>query len=167
MKPRVSLFIHGALAGALGAASMTVLRLMAHRAGWIEAMVPQAVEVWVKEHTALTRPRTPATHHVADQLLHLGYGAFWGGVYGLAAPRATPARALGLGSAIWALGSMVLFPALKIARPPWRAKPREEIVNVAAHAVYGAVTAYLLDELESQARHQPLSYRRMLHADVG
>src|SRR5690349_15491787 len=43
-----SFFIHGALAGALGAATMTVLRMVAHRAGWIQAMVPQAVEVWAK-----------------------------------------------------------------------------------------------------------------------
>ncbi|HWO11596.1 MAG TPA: hypothetical protein VNN80_19010 [Polyangiaceae bacterium] len=168
MQRNASVFIHGALAGALGAAGMTVLRLLAHRAGWIEAMVPQAVEVWVKDRSSLTRPRAPATHHVADQLLHLAYGGFWGGVYGLAAPKhPSPARALAFGGAIWALGSLVLFPALKIARPLWQAKAREELVNVGAHALYGAIATYMLDELEKQARHQPLSYRRMLRADVG
>lgn len=171
MRRSSSLFIHGALAGALGAAAMTVLRLTAHRAGWIEAMVPQAVEVWAKEHSPLTRPRTPPTHHVADQLLHLGYGGFSGGVYGLYVSltrrRPSPTRAVALGAALWALGSLILFPALKIARPPWRAAPREELVNMSAHALYGAVTVYMLDELESQARRQPLSYRRMLRSDVG
>ena len=168
MRRNASLLIHGALAGALGAAGMTVLRLLAHRAGWIEAMVPQAVEVWVKDRSPLTRPRAPATHHVADQLLHLGYGGFWGGVYGLASGRhPSPSRALAFGSAIWALGSMVLFPALKIARPPWRAAPREELINIGAHVLYGAITVYMLDELESQAHHQPLSHRRMQRANVG
>ena len=168
MRRNTSLLIHGALAGALGAAGMTVLRLLAHRAGWIEAMVPQAVEVWVKDRSSLTRPRAPATHHVADQLLHIGYGGFWGSVYGFAAgTRASPARALAFGSAIWALGSMVLFPTLKIARPPWRSAPRDELINVSAHALYGAITVYMLEELESQAHDQPLSHRRMQRASVG
>src|SRR5690349_18148977 len=67
-----SFFIHGALAGALGAATMTVLRMVAHRAGSIHAMVPQAVEVWAKNEARLPWPRRTETHHVADELLHLG-----------------------------------------------------------------------------------------------
>jgi hypothetical protein len=164
-----SFLTHGALAGALGAATMTVLRMMAHRAGWIEAMVPQAVEVWAKDEAKLPWPKRVENHHVADQLLHLGYGGAAGSAYALtrAARHAAPSHALELGTALWVLGSFVLFPMLKIARPPWRARPREELVNLAAHLLYGAVTVYLLDEFERQKRTEPRSLWRMRHARVG
>jgi hypothetical protein len=169
MRSRKTLLVHGVLAGALGAGCMTVLRMFAHRAGWIQAMVPQAVEVWAKDRSALGRPRTLATHHVADQLLHLGYGAFWGGVYAAALGQrnASPVRALELGTSLWALGSMLIFPALKIARPAWRSEPRAELINVSAHALYGVVTVYLVEELERQRHTQPRAHGLMRHARVG
>lgn len=170
MQARTSYLIHGALAGALAAATMTVFRMAAHRAGLIQAMVPQAVEVWAKKATGLSRPRAAATHHVADQLLHLGYGAAAGGVYALskrARSGAPSARGLELGTSLWAFSSLVLFPALKIARPLWRATPREELVNLAAHALYGTVTLYLLEELESQKHTQPWTNLQMRLGSVG
>lgn len=170
MQKTSSYFVHGALAGALAAATMTVFRMAAHRAGWIQAMVPQAVEVWVKQRAGLARPRAAATHHVADQLLHLGYGAACGGLYALARRRrgaATPVQGLELGTSLWAFSSLVLFPALKIARPLWRATPREELVNFSAHALYGAVTVYLIEELEKQRRTQPRTNLAMRLGRVG
>jgi len=68
---------------------------------------------------------------------------------------------------LWVFGSFVLFPALKIARPPWRARPREEAINLAAHLMYGAVTAYLLEEFERQRRTEPFTHLAMRHAKVG
>jgi hypothetical protein len=170
MQAKTRYLIHGALAGALAAATMTVFRMAAHRAGWIQAMVPQAVEVWAKKTTGLSRPRAAATHHVADQLLHLGYGAAAGGLYALTSRSrsgATSARGLELGTSLWAFSTLVLFPALKIARPLWRATPREELVNLTAHALYGTVTLYLIEELENQRRTQPRSNLRMRVARVG
>jgi CheY-like chemotaxis protein len=170
MRKYEHILIHGALAGALGAACMTALRMAAHRAGWLDVMVPQAVEVWASEKSHLGRPRDTATHHVADQLLHLGYGAVAGTVYaGLAGKRrqASSTRALGFGAALWAFGSAVLLPALHIARPLWRASPGEELVNFAAHALYGGVTVYLLDEFERQRTTQPKTWQGVQHARVG
>ena len=66
--------IHGALAGGIGAATMTVLRMLAHRAGLIEQMVPQAVEAWAQHQLPVHVPAGPnsrSLHHVADQGLHL------------------------------------------------------------------------------------------------
>jgi hypothetical protein len=65
------------------------------------------------------------------------------------------------------LASVVLFPALGIARPLWRAQPREVLVNLSAHALYGAVTVYLLDEFERQRHTQPRAELLMRHARVG
>ncbi len=170
MLQKQQVLIHGALAGALGAACMTALRMAAHRAGWLEAMVPQAVEVWASEKSGVGSLQDTAGHHVADQLLHLGYGAFAGVVYAGLAGRggqANARRALGFGSALWAFGSALLFPALRIARPLWRASPREELINFSAHALYGAVTVFLLDELERQRVTQPRTRLGVQHARVG
>jgi hypothetical protein len=173
MKTRSSIrssLVHGALAGALGAATMTVLRMVAHRAGWIEAMVPQAVEVWAKDKSPLPWPRRVESHHVADQLLHLGYGAAAGSAYALSHPgsqRGNPELAMGFGTALWVFGSFVLFPVLRIARPAWRATAREELVNLGAHLLFGAVTVYLLDEFERQSKSEPFAHWRMRHARVG
>jgi hypothetical protein len=170
MRSKQRFLVHGALAGALGAATMTVMRMFAHRAGWIQAMVPQAVEVWAKDRSPFPWPQRAEAHHVADQLLHLGYGGIAGAAYALTQaprPKAKPSRALELGGLLWAFGSFVLFPALKIARPPWRATPREEAINLAAHLAYGAVTAYLLDEFERQRYTEPFARPLMRHAKVG
>jgi hypothetical protein len=170
MKETTTRWVHGALAGMMGAACMTVLRLAAHRKGWIDAMVPQAVEVWAKDEAGLGWPRTAATHHVADQLIHLGYGSTCGAIYALCVrPResASLGRSLGLGLGLWAIGSMLLFPALKIARPVWRQQPREELVNVSAHVLYGAVTSLVLDEFGRQAQTQPRTHGMARRARIG
>lgn len=170
MRKLTSLAIHGAVAGGLAAACMTVLRMLAHRAGWLSQMVPQAVEIWAKEHAALPLPASAAGHHAADQLLHVLYGATWGAAYaGLLGKRgpASTARAVELGLPVWALGSLVLFPALRIGRPAWRSRPSEVLINIAAHLLYGAVTVFVTEELERQKLTQPRLYAASLNAPVG
>lgn len=170
MRSLEDLLVHGALAGALGAAQMTVLRMFAHRAGWIDAMVPQAVEVWANDKSPLPSLRSAASHHVADQLLHLAYGGVMGAAYALVRPGARvarPARAIELGGGLWAFAAFVMFPALGIARPVWRASLREELINLGAHLTYGAVTVYVLEELERQKVTEPFRHRLMRHARVG
>jgi hypothetical protein len=157
------LSIHGALAGAIGAACMTAARMLARRAGVIQQMVPQAVEAWAQHYAPIALPPTPsqrAIHHVADQALHVGYGATFGVAYSLllGKHRATPAGVAGFGLGVWALGSFVLLPVLKIMRPEWRAKPGEIAVNVAAHLLYAASVGLVTDEFEKQSVFQLLQY---------
>src|SRR6478609_3245441 len=86
MNSSVRRTVHGALGGLIGAACMTVVRMLAHRAKLIDQMVPQAVETWAKHRLPISLPAVPsqrAWHHVADQMLHLGYGSGLGAVYGL------------------------------------------------------------------------------------
>ena len=72
----------GAVGGLYGAAAMSVLRLGLHRAGLIDKMVPQAVEEWISDRLNIDPPGGTAGHHVADQLLHLAYGAGLGALGG-------------------------------------------------------------------------------------
>lgn len=164
--------LHGALGGGIGAACMTVARMLAHRARLIDQMVPQAVEVWAKHQlplsfTAASSKR--ALHHIADQLLHVGYGSGAGVVYGLALGRgrASGAKIVGYGVGVWVFGSFILLPALKIMRPEWRAKPSEIAVNLGAHLVYAAALALLTEELETQSLTQPIQYPLALIVKTG
>ncbi|HWB78937.1 MAG TPA: hypothetical protein VG755_28440 [Nannocystaceae bacterium] len=145
--------IHGALAGMSGAATMNVLRMLAHRAGLIDVMVPQKVEQRVRRAVGVRRWPTPGAYRIVDQLLHLGYGATWGALFGAITPRAaniSPPLTIAFGLGLWGLGSFVLFPALGIGRPAWASSPRENAVNIAAHLAYATATTLLVEELARQ-----------------
>lgn len=135
-------------------------------------MVPQAVEAKAKHQFPALRSALPsqrALHHLADQVLHLGYGSGLGAVYGLFLGKRPSSftRSLGYGVAVWGLGSFVLLPALKIMRPEWRAKPAEIAVNLTAHLLYASVVALLTEEFETQSYVQPLHYPASLLAKTG
>jgi hypothetical protein len=149
---------YGALAGVTGAACMTPVRLAFRRAGLVDKTVPQAIEEKLA-HTArhrggwLRREPPPEAHHVADHLLHLGFGAVMGGLFGLFTPRRRSgalSRGVALGGAALLLGAGVVIPLLGAARPLWRARPSEQLVNLVAHLVFGITTALVADELSAQ-----------------
>lgn len=160
--------LHGALAGANGAATMTVLRMVAHRAGLIDQMVPQKVEQWARRKTGKKRRAVAGSYRVVDHVLHVGYGATWGAILGAVQPSAKPSvvGTLGFGIGVWALGSMVIFPALRVGPPAWRSGATENTVNVAAHLLYAGVTSFLLDEFSRQPMHD-IATRRQHHGRVG
>jgi putative membrane protein len=159
--------IHGALAGAIGAACMTPLRLGARRAGLVEKMTPQVMEESLAARLNLGHRASQPTHHVADQMMHLGFGAALGATYGLvdtARPRqGTVARGAIFGLLAWGFGAGAVVPLLRAARPPWKAHLVENAVNIAAHLVFGVTTALVMEELSSQSDGGPTSdlYRRL------
>jgi hypothetical protein len=166
--------IYGALGGVIGAACMTVFRTLAHRRGVIDKSVPQAAEEWLTRRTGRAWPAEPAVHHAFDQLLHFGYGAALGAAYGavVARPRrpgrkSTLVIGSGFGAAAWLFGSWLLLPLLDVKRAPWRASLPETAVDLAAHLIYGASTALLVDELAQQTDHLPSPDGLRLKARVG
>ena len=145
--------IHGALAGMNGAATMTVLRMIAHRVGLVDQMVPQKVEQWLRRKTGPGMLPIPALHRVLDHVLHMGYGGAWGALYGIAfgdRRRSHVVPALGFGMGQWVFGMTMLFPALGIGRPAWRSGPRENAINIASHLLYSGITAFLTEEFSRQ-----------------
>jgi hypothetical protein len=146
--------------------------MLAHRAKLIDQMVPQAVEVWTKHQLPIALPALPsrrALHHIADQALHVGYGATMGAAYGLLLGKrpASVQKVAGFGFGVWAFGSFLLLPALKIMRPEWRAKPVEIAVNLSAHLLYAGALALLTEEFETQSFVQPLQYPLSLAVKTG
>lgn len=151
--------VYGALGGVVGAACMTALRLAARRRGAIEKTVSQAAEEWLTARASVPVPREPALHHALDQLMHFGYGATMGAGYGLLAGRRPDGSGRGalFGAATWLLGSWLLMPSLGAKRPPWRKSLVENATDLAAHTLYGVVTALVSGEMHRQPDHQPTS----------
>ena len=152
--------IYGALSGSLAAACMTVIRMTARRRGVIEKTVPQAAEEWLSQRSGLGRDAHPVLHHLADQALHLGYGAALGVGYAIASrdrSRHAVAGGLAYGVATWVAGSWLLLPLLRAKQAAWRKRPSENAVDLLAHLVFGAATAIVSGELSTQADRGPSS----------
>lgn len=147
----------GAIGGVIGASCMSALRMAAHRAGLLDKQVPQAVEEWVSHGTGV-QPGF-AGHQALTQLIHLGYGMGWGALYGAIAGsgrNGTAVKGSVFGTAQWAVGFLGLLPALGIARPAWKQSTTENSLNIAAHLLYGVVTALMTEELARQPEHSRL-----------
>lgn len=157
MNQRLSDALLGGVAGVIGASGMTVVRMLAHRAGLIDQMVPQAIEQGLERRAG--RPPDPGISRAADQALHLGYGLVMGALYSavVSRPRRKPKtlRSAAYGLAHWAFGSMVLLPGLRVARPAWRRGAAEIVVDIVAHVVYSEITSFVATEFARQEDQSP------------
>ncbi len=145
--------LYGAIAGTLGAACMTVIRMTARRHGVIEKTIPQAAEEWLAARLPAIRPESASLHHLADTLMHLGYGAFLGSLYGVTVRRRTNTallRGFGYGIATLIAGSWIALPLIGAKGAAWRKRPPENLVDLVAHLAFGAATALVAEELTAQ-----------------
>ncbi len=153
--------LHGAIGGAYGAGATSILRLAMYRAGVIDKMVPQVTQEWMNDRIgAGPSGGSKTSHHVVDQLLHLGYGAAVGAVWGpLLAGRGRRTLWFGatLGLGLWAVAALGMFPVLRIARPAWKSRLGENATNIAAHLVYGLAVQLLAEEPPQQPDRRPTS----------
>ena len=110
---------------------------------------------------------SPEVHHVTDQLLHLGLGAVLGIAYTLSnrrPRRSVASRGALFGIIAWGVGAGAAVPLLRAARPPWTARASENLVNIAAHLIFGLTTALVADEMSTQRSHGPSpDAHRFLH----
>jgi uncharacterized membrane protein YagU involved in acid resistance len=162
-----TMIAQGAIGGASGAGCMTALRMAARRMGWIDATPPQATRDWLGERVG--QPGSAGARQLFDASVHLGVGVAGGMAYGSLIsqkPRAVLPSGSLFGLGVWALGFGVVAPALGITRSPRRATWRETGVNVAAHLVYGIVTALVATELRRQT-HGSDAGLRTLRARIG
>jgi hypothetical protein len=162
--------LFGAIAGALGAACMTVIRMAARRRGILEKTVPQAVEEWLAARLPGAEKAPPVVHHLADELMHVGYGAALGGIYGLTVRRRTPTailRGAGYGFAAWIAGSWIALPLMGAKGASWKKPPAENLVDLLAHLAFGTATAIVSEEMVVQSDRGPTSDRHRRAARIG
>jgi hypothetical protein len=87
-------------------------------------------------------PKSDDLKKTLGNMVHWGYGITMGGVWG--ASRFRPAglqRGAVYGSALWLGGDEVAVPLLGLSSAPSAHPPSEHLQTLAAHCVYGAVTA--------------------------
>lgn len=103
----------------------------------------QTVARRFKEHLVHAGPL--ANPALGGQVVHLAFGAAWGGAYGLLAgtlPSAAGLRGgLAFGAAVWLLSDDILLPAFELAAWPHHYPVKNHVYAIAAHAVYGAAVA--------------------------
>jgi|RhiMetdeSRZDD1v2_1073273.scaffolds.fasta_scaffold42556_2 hypothetical protein len=141
--------LHGMAAGLVAAGVMSTVRLLAHRAGLIDRMVPQILQERAAGAAGLDVPGGSAGHQLAAEAIHHGVSLAAGGALG--AVTATPGFAAGVayGLAIWAIDVLGLLPALRVQRVAGRT------VDLIAHGLFGATVAFAMRELASQPRLEP------------
>ena len=154
-KPRSSpLALYGGLGALYGAGAMSLIRLGLRRAGLLDKMVPQALTEWASQKLGVEPPGVPAGHPAADQLLHLVYSVTWGALASpvlFATGRRRPFWIGGMfGLGLWAIGPMVLFPILKIARPAWKSSTTENLTDIGTHLIYGLAVQLVTEEAVRQ-----------------
>ena len=118
---------------------------------WAEAPAPAQVVKKAAEAVGHGRDVTKKDVPLVTNLMHWGYGTWWGLVYGLAARRLAPDLLGGgatLGGALWGASYAELVP-LGISKAPWEYPPQELALDLSYHLVYGAAVAGVWAVLDS------------------
>lgn len=99
----------------------------------------RAVAVLARQVTST--PITPRRREQFGSVLHYGFGATAGAVYGLLArrwPGVTAGRGLAYATAVWLVADEVLVPAMGLTDPPHRTPLRRHGYALVGHWAYGA-----------------------------
>ncbi len=89
-------------------------------------------------------PQSQETRTTLSYQVHWAYGMGMGGLYGLVRPAAgwpDLGGGLAFGTGLWALGSQIIVPMLGLAKGPTAYPPRQHLVELGGHLVYGLVTS--------------------------
>jgi hypothetical protein len=143
--------VAGALAGSVASVAMMMVRPMAQRV----ALGPRRRGQRSREPEWEQLVRTKARDfghtlpknavRVVGSVLHVGYGAAWGALYGVTAGRQ---HAGSPGAAVYSVLAYLanysrggVMPALGVLPPDDKRSAREAAVPMATHAMFGSVTA--------------------------
>jgi uncharacterized membrane protein YagU involved in acid resistance len=93
-------------------------------------------------HAIFHHDLTPRQKEIAGPAVHYGFGASTAAFYGAAvefAPFLGTGWGLPFGAAVWLGAHVITVPALGLSKPVTQSGPKQEVVEFAAHLVYGAV----------------------------
>jgi hypothetical protein len=129
--------LHASLRGAVAAAAMTGARAFTVNAGLVKEPPPRAI---VDKKAPLFRLVPRKKRRAAVELLHWGYGAQGGAMFGVL-PEGVRRRAWSgpvYGLVLWLGFELVIAPALGLKHAK-RPRPAERLALAADHALYGFV----------------------------
>jgi uncharacterized membrane protein YagU involved in acid resistance len=137
--------IAGLVGGVLGAGAMSLAHHLMPRpstpAREGEDATLKAADALMRRLAGRSLPESQRP--LASELVHYGFGAAVGALYGGVAaltPRATLAWGTLFGAAVWLGAHVITVPALGLAASPARRPPAEEAPELGMHLLYGAVT---------------------------
>jgi putative membrane protein len=134
----------GLVGGLVAAAAMSVFH------GLTAKLLPQPSEPKDEDSTVKTasaisegvfhRPLDDDAKKMAGPVVHFGFGAAMGGLYGASAelfPAVTTAAGLPFGIAVWLGAHVITVPALGLSKPPTQEPLSKEFAEFLAHLLYG------------------------------
>lgn len=144
--PWTSRLLIGAIAGAAATVAMTAAMNRLHKRLPGDERYPLPP----REITERSLPRLADNHAIQDSAAaaHHLYGAATGALIAAAAPGIGPARGALAGVGVWAASYFGWVPAARILEPAHRHPARRNALMIAAHLVWGEVTALSIRELE-------------------
>lgn len=109
---------------------------------WNDASAP--AKVGKRLYEGFTQRELSADYApLTSNLMHWGYGTFWGGLYGLltgSLRSSSPIFGLPFGVAVWS-SSYVSLPIAGLYKPIWEYDSATLLKDLSAHLVYGLTTA--------------------------
>lgn len=153
--------LRGMTAGLVAAGVMSAVRLIAHRAGLIDRMVPQVLQERAAGAAGVDLPGGTAGHQVAAETIHHVVSLAAGAALGAVSTKPGLATGVIYGLVIWVIDAFGLLPALRVERVGGRA------VDMVAHGVFGATLALTMRELAAQPRLAPRPATLPLRRRVG
>ncbi|MBE1526911.1 hypothetical protein GGC65_001367 [Sphingopyxis sp. OAS728] len=143
--PLASRLLLGAIAGVAATVAMTAAMSRMHK------RLPPAEQYPLppREIIERTLPRLEKDDAIQDAATaaHHLYGAAAGALIAASAPEIGVKRGALAGVGIWAASYFGWVPAARILEPAHRHPPRRNALMIAAHLVWGAVTALAIREL--------------------
>lgn len=136
--------LYGALAGFAATAAMTAAMWRLHR------RLPQAERYPLPPREIVEILLPPGGDGVVRDTAmtsHFLYGAVTGALVGAVHPPRTMSGGAVTGAAVWAASYFGWIPAAGILKPASEHPPRRNALMIAAHLVWGGVTALILREL--------------------
>jgi hypothetical protein len=150
--------VRGAVAGAVGTVALDAYNYAQYRAGggtddplawetsvgldsWEQAPAPAHVGKRLYEGL-FQKELAPRSARLVNNVMHWGYGLFWGAQYGVVAASIGPRKLRGpvFGTVVWLSGYVVL-PLAKLYKPIWQYDAKTLAKDWGGHLCYGTAAA--------------------------
>ncbi len=156
-EPILPLILKGGLAGFAATVPMTLVMVAGHSLlPWHEKypLPPRQIVESVAEHAGVRKQTSETQRQAMTIAAHFGFGAATGGLYAPIASRISIPPVLGgmgYGFLVWLASYMGWLPAAHILPPASDHPARRNILMIAAHLVWGAALALIIQRQESNS----------------